>query len=33
MKIIDSPIILQECWSLMASYIQVDYECIGGKNS
>ncbi len=30
-KIIDSPIILQECWSLMASYIQVDYECIGGK--
>ena len=27
-KIIESPIILQECWSLMASYIQVDYECI-----
>ena len=32
-KIIDSPIILQECWSLMASYIQVDYECIGGRDS
>lgn len=27
-KIIDSPIILQECWNLMASYIQIDYECI-----
>ena len=30
-KIIESPIILQECWSLMASYVQVDYECIPGR--
>lgn len=27
-KIIESPIVLQECWHLMASYIQIDYECI-----
>ncbi len=30
-KIIESPIILQECWNLMASYIQIDYECIPGS--
>ncbi len=30
MKIVESPIIMQDCWNLMSSYVQVDYECISG---
>ncbi len=30
-KIIESPVILQDCWNLLSSYVQVDYECLSGK--
>jgi hypothetical protein len=31
-RIKETPIILQECWNLAATYLQVDFECISSNN-
>jgi hypothetical protein len=29
-RVIEHPLILQDCWNLAASYVQAEFECIAG---
>lgn len=30
-RVVEHPLILQDCWNLAASYVQAEYECIAGS--
>ena len=32
-RVVQHPLILQDCWNLAASYVQAEYECVKGKQS
>ena len=29
-RVVEQPLILQDCWNLAATYVQAEYECIAG---
>jgi hypothetical protein len=31
-RVVEHPLILQDCWNVAASYVQAEYECIIGRN-
>jgi hypothetical protein len=31
-RVVEHPLILQDCWNLAATYVQAEYECITGRN-
>jgi hypothetical protein len=30
-RVVEHPLILQDCWNLAATYVQAEYECITGR--
>lgn len=31
-RVVEHPLILQDCWNLAASYVQAEFECIAGES-